>query len=725
LETENIKVRSTDASKGSKNIYSDWVKKYIDLGFSVIPGKYGSKLPAIKEWTRYCYQLPTVDEVYSWTRNFEESNLDLALGSASGVIALDLDCTDQRILDVIMPILPQSPVTKIGSKGETRFFRFSGEATEALKFNGEMVVEILSNNKKTTLPPSRHPNGLTYRWVDKSLLDVNKEELPILPPALFAHLGSLLKTKFPDLDQPSFGKIISGRNDELSSFCGKLISESKPISEAVNELVKFDYENNDPPLFTDANEFRHTEPVTNALLFYSNHLNTINNKHYRDSKEYEVPVMPKLAVETEGKLTESAKPQRSVNEIMSLAPTVLKTLHTNLLSNSWVKQPDLALGAVLTLMATLTSRKIAYAGLSPNLYVLNISPSGTGKDKPQSFVKEILINMRADSLLGSGDYVSDASLMDGLANKPVRLDILDEAGGILRSVNSGKSEYNGKMADVLAELYTSSHTKYLGRSTAEGNKGACYRPNVNILASTTPTGFSEGVSRKAIEKGLMGRFLIFLGDSSAPSERLKSFPKLPGFISQQLAFWYGFNPSDFLSDDEETIELGGIKQSYVELKATKAAEDRLDEIFINLDQLRRNASPTDPKLPIIARLYQQMIKLVMISASCRTIQDVPVIQKEDVEFGYELIMYYYENVGEVIDSFIFENRTQMNSQKILNILKQNGGFMTKEELYRSTRTLTLKERENIIDDLLAGGLLSRDLETLEGTQQIVFRARSL
>jgi hypothetical protein len=359
------------------------------------------------------------------------------------------------------------------------------------------------------------------------------------------------------------------------------------------------------------------------------------------------------------------------------------------------------------------------------LYVLNISPSGTGKDKPQSFVKEILINMRADSLLGSGDYVSDASLMDGLANKPVRLDILDEAGGILRSVNSGKSEYNGKMADVLAELYTSSHTKYLGRSTAEGNKGACYRPNVNILASTTPTGFSEGVSRKAIEKGLMGRFLIFLGDSSAPSERLKSFPKLPGFISQQLAFWYGFNPSDFLSDDEETIELGGIKQSYVELKATKAAEDRLDEIFINLDQLRRNASPTDPKLPIIARLYQQMIKLVMISASCRTIQDVPVIQKEDVEFGYELIMYYYENVGEVIDSFIFENRTQMNSQKILNILKQNGGFMTKEELYRSTRTLTLKERENIIDDLLAGGLISRDLETLEGTQQIVFRARSL
>jgi hypothetical protein len=653
-----------------------------------------------------------------------ETNLDLALGEASGIVALDLDCTDQRILDVIMPLLPPSPVSKVGSKGETRFFRYMNDVSDSLKFNGEMVVEILSSNKKTTLPPSRHPNGLTYKWGNENtLLTYSKDELPILPPALLANLGQVLRTKFPDMIQDSYGKIISGRNDELSSLCGTLIKQEVPIGDAVNELVKFDYENNDPPLFTDANEFRHTEPITNALLFYSNHLNTINNRHYRDSKEYEVPIMPRIKDDSSPKQPgqETKRNTKSVSEIMSLAPTVLKTLHTNLLENSWVKQPDLALGALLTLIATLTSRKIVFQGLSPNLYVLNISPSGSGKDKPQSYVKEILINMRADSLLGSGDYVSDASLMDGLANKPVRMDILDEAGGILRSVNSGKAEYNGKMADVLAELYTSSHTKYLGRSTAEGNKGACYRPNVNILASTTPTGFSEGVSRKAIEKGLMGRFLIFLGDTEAKSQRLKSFPKVPSFVSRQLEWWYGMNPTDFITEDTDTIELGGIKQNYVELKATKAAEDQLDSIFTNLDQLRRETSPNDPKLPIVARLYQQMVKLIIISASCRTIQDIPVIQKEDVDFGYELIMYYYNTIQDIIDSYIFENKTQMNSQKLINTIKMNGGFMTKEELYRSTRTLTLKERENIIEDLLAGGLISRDLESVDGNQTIVFR----
>lgn len=705
----------------SKNHYVDNQKAYQNLGYSVIPGKYASKMPAIKGWSDYCYRMPTIDEVVSWTRNFSQTNLDVALGEASGIIALDIDSTDQRILDVIMPILPESPVVKRGSKGETRFFRFSGECTDSLKFNGDMVVEILSNNKKTTLPPSRHPNGLNYVWVsDETLLTIDKSTLPILPPALFAHLGSVLKSAFPDLIQPTLGKTFSGRNDELSSFCGQLIKNSEPIGIAVNKLIEFDIETNEPPLFTDANEFRHTEPVTNALSFYSNHLSTINNRHYRDSNSYELPIMPKGEAVGKPMVEAPKKPKRSVNDIMSLAPTVLKTLHTTLLSNSWIKQPDLALGAVLSLMSTLTSRKVTFQGMSPNLYVLNISPSGSGKDKPQSFVKEILIDMRADGLLGAGDYVSDASLMDGLANKPIRLDILDEAGGILRTVNSSKADYGGKMADILAELYTSSNTKYLGRQTAEGNKGTCYRPNVNILASTTPAGFSEGVSRKAIEKGLMGRFLIFLGDTTAEAERLRAFPKLPQFVTEQLNYWYGFRVEDH-SEDATEKELGGITQTYIELGASRGAEDELDIIFTKLDNLRRETAQDDPKLPIIARLYQQMIKLVIISAACRVTTDVPVIQKKDVDFAYALIMYYFETIGEVVDKYIFENKTQMNSQKVINTIETNGGFMTKEELYKKTRTLTKRERKNIIEDLLESGLITRDLESINGTQTIVFR----
>ena len=195
--------------KESNNLYALYSKKYLQEGYSVIPCKFQSKMPAIKQWTDFCYRLPTMEERESWARNFTESNLDIALGESSGIIALDIDATDQAILDTIMPILPSSPCVKKGSKGETRFFRYTGEVSESLKFNGETVIEILSGKKKTTIPPSIHPNGASYIWTsERGLLDIDKRELPILPPALFAHLGSVLRTKFPDVVETS-GKIFS------------------------------------------------------------------------------------------------------------------------------------------------------------------------------------------------------------------------------------------------------------------------------------------------------------------------------------------------------------------------------------------------------------------------------------------------------------------------------------------------------------------------------------
>ena len=163
--------------------------------------------------------------------------------------------------------------------------------TDIVKFNGSVVVELLSNGKKTTLPPSKHPNGMLYKWNGMSLLDIDKNSLPLFPPFTFVHLQNKLQNAFPDAISAGFGKVKSGRNDELSSLCGKLISENKTVDEVIHDLIKFDKDNNDPPLFTDTNELRHSEAYTNALTFYTNHLNSINYRRFRDQKEYEVPAM--------------------------------------------------------------------------------------------------------------------------------------------------------------------------------------------------------------------------------------------------------------------------------------------------------------------------------------------------------------------------------------------------------------------------------------------------
>ena len=274
------------------------------------------------------------------------------------------------------------------------------------------------------------------------------------------------------------------------------------------------------------------------------------------------------------------------------------------------------------------------------------------------------------------------------------------------------------VADILAELYTSSNSKYLGRQTAEGNKGGCYRPNVNILASTTPVGFSEGISIRAIEKGLMGRFLIFQGQSDNPAKRLRTFPDIKPETREHLLFYYGYRPEEC----KDNSVINGIPQNYTELKASDDAEALLDDIFNEFDKLRISSDHSDPKLPIIARLYQQMVKLVIISSASRSQFKVPEINTEDVKFAYNTILYYYNSIQGIIDRYIFNNNQERESKLIYNLINDNEGKMTKRELFNKTRSLNKRQRDGIIEELIESGTVIRDIEKINGKNEAVYYA---
>lgn len=677
------------------NIYAENALLYSEKGYAVIPGKYMSKMPAIKNWTDYCFKRPSPEEVQSWSNTFEKSNIDLCLGPSSNVIALDLDTDRTDILEAIEHLFPDSPCKKIGAKGYTLFYQYSGEQTEQVKFNGDVILELLCANKKTTLPPSIHPNGASYKWVGEPLHAVHPESLPKFPPFLFSHIRDKLKQMFPDAQSNGF-KIHSGRNNELSSLCGKLISQRVALDEAVRQLIKADEEMHDVPLFTDPEEMPHTEAYTNALTFYSNHLNTVNRKSYRESKEYEIPTM-RLSEKAEGKLKAQVREEKKLNNVSLPVPTansILHSLQNNILENSWIPQPAFALSAALSVMSTLVARKLVFRGISPNIYVLNIGKSGSGKNMPQSKAKQFLINIGAERLLGAGDYVSDASLMDSLGNQPVRLDVMDEAGGILKSVTEGGTTYGGKMADILAELYTSSDDKYLGRATAEGKKGSCYRPNVNLLASTTPTGFSEGVSIAAIQKGLLGRFMMFIGNDMERSTARTHLPELDFDTKRKMKYWLSYDPPE-----NTKYEINSIPQKVLELKATPEADALLKEYFEANDELRINTKPMSPLLPIIARLYTFIVKLSIIHAASRAYNEEPVIDVEDVRFAKQTVDYTYSNMQEIVRKYVFYNKNEKEIVRVLSLIEDNPGI-TKQELFEVTKDLPKRKRDDIVSDLV-------------------------
>ena len=317
------------------NLYKEYADEFTEKGLSVIPDKFMMKQPAIKSWTDYCTRKPTPDEIETWKTSFDSSNIAVCLGEASGIIAVDMDSEDPDIAELISRMTLDSPVAKVGSKGWTRFFRYHPTIqTDTLKHNGSVVVEVLANGKKTTLPPSVHPNGETYKWVGKSLVDVSIEDLPLLPPNYIPTMAQMLKTHFAIDQELAYNKLANGRNDSLVKYCSDILNARKPLEEAINLLVEYDSKNHDIPLFTDNTEFRHTEPYTNALALYTNCLNSFNSKRYQNNQAYESPVVPIKVDEVEPGKLRSELPENSNNLELPQPAGVLAAIMNWILGNS-------------------------------------------------------------------------------------------------------------------------------------------------------------------------------------------------------------------------------------------------------------------------------------------------------------------------------------------------------------------------------------------------------
>ncbi len=147
-------------------------------GYSAIPIRHGEKRPAIKGWQQYCNDMPPLERHTKWLRSWN-FDIGICLGKASGIIAVDYDYDQNGLHEKIQSIFPISPVAKRGAKGFTAFYQYTGEKSVPFHIDGQVIVEILSHGRNTTLPPSLHPKGMAYSWLtSRTLENVLADDLP-------------------------------------------------------------------------------------------------------------------------------------------------------------------------------------------------------------------------------------------------------------------------------------------------------------------------------------------------------------------------------------------------------------------------------------------------------------------------------------------------------------------------------------------------------------------
>jgi P4 family phage/plasmid primase-like protien len=176
-------------------IFSTLAPAYWAAGLQAIPLWQGEKRPAINDWSRFA-ETPLSDaERAAFLAQHPNGNIGLALGPASGIVAIDIDTDDTTVLGILKRLLPFSPWTRIGKKGKLLAYRFNGQPTFRIKdANGAMLVEHLSAGTQCVLPGSIHPETKLPYEADSDLFDpAVLNSLAELPPEFEAILRSALE----------------------------------------------------------------------------------------------------------------------------------------------------------------------------------------------------------------------------------------------------------------------------------------------------------------------------------------------------------------------------------------------------------------------------------------------------------------------------------------------------------------------------------------------------
>jgi hypothetical protein len=399
----------------------------------------------------------------------------------------------------------------------------------------------------------------------------------------------------------------------------------------------------------------------------------------------------------------------------------LKVMQSHILNNSHKKQTAFALAGSISTMSTLLGQRFVFKGTSPNLYTLLLGGSGSGKHAPQIYSHKMLVDAHQSTLLGSGSYVSDASLMDTLSDRPVRLDLLDEASGILKTITGAGSDYTARMADILCNLWSVSNGIFLGRTMAskkptkckeckediddDSVKGKCYRPNLNLIMATTYTGLEESVTLSALDKGLLGRFLVFVADEDSEledniadtsldietTELLESYRKLPIPLNKKY-----FN--DGVSYPVKEVLLGD-----------KDAESVYNEYYNRFRKLSKDASVE--LQPIIARMPQQFKKIAMCHAAGRTTADEFSILSEDLTFSFNLCMYNLNVFSDIVDKYLFRTALEKEYKMVQRIINNACEILIDDIVLELRPYLKRKRIIEIVEELEISKEITRVIST--------------
>lgn len=272
----------------------------------------------------------------------------------------------------------------------------------------------------------------------------------------------------------------------------------------------------------------------------------------------------------------------------------------------------LAFCGAMAMLSLLLARKITFNGLAPNVYLLGLAYSGSGKDHPRKIINQLAGLANLNQQLGNS-FASGEGIEDSLWQSNSMLFLPDEFNHLILNMANQKEARFTSINEKLLTLFTSSTTTFFCRRRAgkDEPQRVIHRPHLSLFATCTPGAFYESLSARMMTSGLMARLLVV--DAGSRGVRQRNRPIVPSesmLMAMQHHLELPFGEGN----------LAEVTPQPQELPSTEAAMVALDSIGDYADKKYNEcfASQDEGGMAVWARCFEHVAKLAMLySASAK------------------------------------------------------------------------------------------------------------
>lgn len=707
---------------------------YIERGYSVIPLAPKQKGPKLSGWSIYCEKLMMADVGQQFVGH--DHNIGLCLGTASGIMAVDVDTDDPALLKRIEAILPPSPVRKKGKKGFTAFYAYDGQTSQSVKDDKGNGMDILCHGRQTVLPPSVHPSGQGYIWLTKdTVCDIPKGKWPKLEERTIEQLRALFKVKpKPAPKALNMRTLYSTKEDEVWEAL-QYIDPDEDYNLWVNIglAIRSEFGIEGASLFyrwsargakcddmatnlRKYNSFESVRDISIATLFYEASVRGYEKKNdwselqaiIGDEKEQQEAQQTWETI-----LGKGEEPRYDhVLEKLLTPPGFLGEVYDWISKTSPVSQPMYAIASAIAFCSVIWAHKFKGDRDSrSNLYVIAVGPTGSGKNTVCDSVPMLLSYLPPNyANLLIGEPKSDSGLIDALTERGGKgIVCIDEIGHYLHMIkSSGANAYTQAVGAEFTKLFSKAKINYVSAAYSGRAKRVSVpipEPCLVVFGQSVKDKIFCELKKDDFIDGFFNRWLIFESTEKIPAMNTDYVPA-DEYYPQKIV--------DFVTDLDRWIVPYQLENNFgkavtgvnaVSVPITPEARQMLTEYGMDIDRRRGIVGDGLYDYPL-SRAKEHCSKLALVAMEFVATGDDelrPAITPKSVQWAIAATEHHLQQIRDRIGDLTGSDYEAQVADmlKCLPINKPMG----QSEFANYARQWTPKMRKEMLTDLLTRGSL--------------------